>query len=204
MVTVQEASRIIFTHLYRPQIVSVDVTEAVGRVLAEEVRADSDFAPFDRVALDGIAIAYEAWKSGQAMFHIQGVQAAGQPQKQLNKITHCLEVMTGAMLPNGTDTVIRYEDVTVENGNATINLEVVHAGTHIHRQKQDAAQSDILLESGTLLSPAEIALLASVGKKDVNIFSFPVTAIISSGDELVPVEATPAPHQIRRSNVYAI
>ncbi|HYF70370.1 MAG TPA: molybdopterin molybdotransferase MoeA [Ohtaekwangia sp.] len=204
MVSVQEASRIIFSHLYKARIVSVDVHNAVGRVLAEEVRADRDFPPFDRVAMDGIAIAYEAWKSGQALFPIQGVQAAGQPQNQLDKITHCFEVMTGSMLPKGTDTVIRYEDVTVQNGNATINLEVLHPGTHIHRQKQDAARSEILLEPGTLLSPAEIALLASVGKAEVNVFSFPVTAIVSSGDELVAVEATPEPHQIRRSNVYAI
>lgn len=204
MVSVQEASRIVFSHLYKPGEHTLPITVAGGTVLAEPIRADRDFPPFHRVAMDGIAIQYEAWKEGKTAFAIEGVQAAGEPQKKLLNSMNCFEVMTGAVLPEGTDTVIRYEDVQVRDGIAQLSIAAVVQGSNIHRQQQDARKEAVLLEPGTLLSPAEIALLAAVGKAEVKVYAFPSTAIISSGDELVAIEDVPQPHQIRRSNVYAI
>jgi len=204
MVTVQQAEQIILSKCFTPGTITIPLAQAVGKVLAEEVLADRDFPPFNRVAMDGIAILFDRYTSGQREFKIEGVQAAGETIKKLADQQHCFEVMTGAVLPSGTDTVIRYEDVTIDLGKAHIDINTVSRGQHIHRQGQDARKSEVLLEANTLISPAEVALLATVGHAQVKVLAYPKTAIIASGDELIPVEENPLPHQIRRSNTYAI
>jgi molybdopterin molybdotransferase len=204
MVSVQEAFSIVMAHPYKPHNVTVPVAEVVGRVLGEKIRADRDFPPFHRVAMDGIAIHFEAWEGGKKKFSIESVQAAGQPQKKLQQRDRCIEVMTGAVLPEGTDTVIRYEDLTITDKEAILSLDSLQRFQNVHKQGQDARQGEILLEPGIIISPAEVALLASVGKSAVDVLSFPKAAIVASGDELVAVDALPEPYQIRRSNGYAI
>jgi molybdopterin molybdotransferase len=204
MVTVEEATSIVLENCYTPHAVSVLITEAVGRTLAEPIKADRDFPPFDRVSMDGIAIRFEEWERGRREFIIEDTQAAGQSQKELKNEVNALEVMTGAMLPAGVDTVIRYEDLDMSDGKATIVSDQVQRGMNIHNQGQDAKTQEILLEPGIIISPAEIALLASIGQSNVDVLSFPKAAIVASGDELIEIESTPEPHQIRRSNTYAI
>ncbi|MBL0742762.1 molybdopterin molybdotransferase MoeA [Chryseolinea lacunae] len=204
MVSVAEATSVIFSHLFRPGQKRVALTAAVGQVLAEPVYADRDFPPFDRVAMDGMAIHRDTWLDGQHAFLLEAVQAAGEPRKKLTQNQNAIEVMTGAMLPEGTDMVIRYEDLTIANKVAAIAADTLKENGYIHRQGADCKKDALLLEPGLVLSPAEIALLASVGKSSVNVFAFPRTAIVASGDELVEVDAVPEPHQIRRSNTFAI
>lgn len=204
MITVQEASASILSHLYKPGTRLVPLQEAVGFVLAEPVTADRDFPPFHRVTMDGIAIPFDAWEQGKRTFHIEGTQAAGEPRKTLAGAGNAIEVMTGAMLPAGTDTVVRYEDLKIESSHATIAVDNIVRGQSVHRQGQDAASGEMLLAPAMVLSPAEIALLASVGKTAVQVKTYPRTAIVASGDELVEIGQTPLPHQIRRSNTYAI
>ena len=204
MISVNEATDIILYNLFNPGIRVVTLEESVGFVLAEDVQADRDFPPFDRVTMDGIAISYNQFKNGQREFAIVGTQAAGEPQKILADANQCFEVMTGAILPKGTDAVIRYEDLSISSSVATITVNGIELRQSIHAQGQDAKKNDLLLSSGMVLSPAEIALLASVGKSSVKIKNFPKTAIISSGDELVDVNQQPLLYQIRRSNTYAV
>jgi molybdopterin molybdotransferase len=204
MVNVAAATDMVFSNLFTPRIERVPLAQAVGRILAEPVAADRDLPPFDRVAMDGIAIAYDTWAGGQRAFTLAGIQAAGQPRSVLKDPQQALEVMTGAILPTGTDAVIRYEDIAIENGIATIQIDRLDRRQNIHRQGSDAKQSEILLQPGLRLSPAEIALLASVGVVAVPVRSLPRAAVISSGDELVAVVETPEPHQIRRSNTHAL
>jgi molybdopterin molybdotransferase len=203
-VSVTEAADIIFSNLYKPAIESVSIQTSVNRILAEKIIADRDFPPFDRVSMDGIAIQFQEWKKGRRDFHIAYTQAAGDTQKELNASEQCVEVMTGAVLPGNTDTVIRYEDLEIKNKSARILNDTLDQGQNIHRKGIDCKQGEILLEPGIQLSPAEVALLASVGKDLVNVFRLPTTAIISSGDELVNIKDKPESHQIRRSNTYAI
>lgn len=204
MVTVQEATAIVLENYYKPKIVSVLLTSAVGRILAEKIVADRDFPPFDRVSMDGIAIHSRAWNQGRRVFTLEGVQAAGQPRMKLNNDDHAVEVMTGAILPEGTDTVIRYEDVEMREMKASVNLESLTRGQHVHPHGQDAKAGEILLDPGGFISPAEVALLASIGKANVDVKGFPKAAIVASGDELIGIEEHPELHQIRRSNSYAL
>src|SRR3954470_20457090 len=106
MTEVAEAERLIFQHLRRLGASREPLSDCVERVLAEDVTADRDQPPFDRVTMDGIAIAGRDWESGVRAFEITGTQAAGVPPLELDGPARCVEVMTGAMLPRGADTVI--------------------------------------------------------------------------------------------------
>lgn len=198
MITVQQATQIINEVSFRPQVVKVKLSEAIGRVLAEEIVADRDLPPFHRATMDGIAIRFE---EGVLEFDIEGVQAAGEPRKKLLK--GCIEIMTGAVLPEGADTVVRYEDVTIKDNKAFINAPV-EKNQSVHHHGSDAIINQILLTPGLPISPAEISLLASVGKSEVLVYDVKTIAIVSTGDELVPIDQTPLPYQIRRSNGAAL
>lgn len=204
MVSVSEATSIIAAHLFAPQAESIRISEAHNKVLAAPLYADRDFPPFNRVAMDGIAIQFDQLKKGQTTFEIEDVAAAGVPQKSLQEKTHCMEVMTGAPLPENTDTVIRYEDLEIKEKRATLLTTAINAQQNVHTQGQDAKQNQLLLQPGAQLSAAEIALIASVGLTHVSVKSTPRTAILSTGDELVDIGSIPQAHQIRRSNSYAL
>ena len=113
MVSVSEATAIIQQHLFRPEKERIRIEATEGRILAEIIKADRDLPPFDRVAMDGIAVLFKSFEEGWRAFKIEGMQQAGQPRTTLKDNQNCIEVMTGAMLPIGCDTVIRYEDIVI-------------------------------------------------------------------------------------------
>jgi molybdopterin molybdotransferase len=182
----------------------VSLEQCEGRVLAEDLTADRDFPPFDRVTMDGIAIDFESWSVGCRSFKIENLQPAGAPQMVLMKKEDCLEVMTGAILPQKTDTVVRYEDVTMEDGFAHINNDLVIKGQNIHVAGSDRKRKEVLVGIGRTLSSAEVGIAATIGKTEVCVRRLPRTIVFSTGDELVEVSETPLPHQIRKSNLFTI
>ena len=207
MISVSKATEIVLNNLFEPGIVAVKLADACGRVLQEEVRADRDFPPFNRVTMDGIAYQYESWKKTKKGMAVEGVQMAGTPQLTLQNTNACLEVMTGAMLPENTDTVTRYEDVefSEENGQKVAKItEPPKAGQDIHLQGIDRKKGEVLLSPGQKLGPAEIAVAATVGKTILKVSAWLRIALVTTGDELVSVAETPKPYQIRQSNVYAL
>lgn len=204
MVSVKEAEHIILSNLHTCSTETVPVREACGRVLAEQVFADRDLPPFDRVTMDGIAVSYDSLSGGINSFPVRGIQRAGEPEGKLSDKSSCVEVMTGAVLPSGSDTVIRYEDVTLSNGIAVVRSDVFQRGQNIHRRGTDCRSGAVLLEPAVKISPAEVSVLASVGKPEVSVVALPRVAILSTGDELVPVDHTPEAHQIRQSNSYTL
>ena len=204
MITVQEALKIILNNSQTFGVEEIPFLESVGRVLKENIIADRDFPPFNRVSMDGIAINHRYFKQGIRDFTIEGIQAAGAENKTMNNPSNCLEVMTGAVLPINTDTVIRYEDVNIKNGIATITEDKLELGKNIHSQGKDQRQGDVLIEKNKIISAAEIGVIASVGKTLVKVSVPPKVMIVSTGDELVEVHETPSSHQIRRSNVFTL
>lgn len=181
----------------------VALSEAAGRVLAEPLRADRNLPPFDRVTMDGIAINYEAYAAGQRVFPIAGIVAAGAVTTKLPQPDQCLEVMTGAVRPPGSTTIIRYEDLTRVGESYQLPDGIVDAA-NIHWQGSDAALGKELYPAGSVIGGAAIQLLASCGYAKVSVKKLPRVAIIATGDELVPVDQTPLPHQIRMSNLYQL
>lgn len=181
----------------------VNLTEAVGRVLLEPVVADRDQPPFDRVAMDGIAIASAAYAAGRRRFAVSHLAPAGAPARALADPDQCVEVMTGAPLPPGTDTVIRYEDLRRE-GQTFMVPEGIVAGKSIHRRGADGRAGAPVIARPRLVGPAEAAVLATYGVATCSVARLPRVAIASTGDEVVPVDRRPLAHQIRSSNVYQL
>lgn len=208
MISVAEASQIIQEHVLSLPVREVPISEAVGQVLREPIYADRDFPPYHRVTMDGIAISFATFRGGEDIFLIEGAQLAGEPIKTLQNSDNCLEVMTGAVLPAGTDTVIRYEDlkITERNGKKYAHVAAAPKGVlqNIHQKGSDRHVADLLIPDGVLLSPAEIAIIATIGKATVKVTQSPRVAIISTGDELVSITETPLAHQIRQSNSYML
>ncbi len=204
MVQVKEAEEIIQDVPAPVFEEDIPLQQAVNRVLAEEIRADRDLPPFNRVAMDGFAIDSHSYVAGKS-YTITGLQAAGSEPLLLPHANACVEVMTGAMLPGGADAVIPYEQ---GESNGQTFTPYSHVGVspwmNIHRKGTDALQHEVLLGPGTVISPAETAVMASVGKTKVKVFGFPPTALISTGNELVPAEARPLPYQVRQSNIPAL
>jgi molybdopterin molybdotransferase len=203
MVSVEEALKIIHSKLQDFGTEEVHFTQVTGRVLDEDVTADRDFPPFHRAAMDGISISYADWVDGMRTFPVAGEQFAGAPQKSLERGT-CLEIMTGAVVPIGADVVIRYEDITIEQGKAKVNVESIEQLQSIHQKSSDAEKGSVLIEKGKRLSHGDTGILTSVGKVNVLVKKLPRVAIISTGDELVEPDKSPLPHQIRKSNVYTL
>lgn len=204
MISVQEALKIILNNTQTFGVEEIPFLDSVGRVLKEDILADRDFPPFNRVSMDGIAINHRYFKQGIRDFTIEGIQSAGAKNKTMNNPSNCMEVMTGAVLPINTDTVIRYEDVKIKNGIATITVDKIDLGKNSHSQGNDQRQGDVLIEKNKIISAAEIGVIASVGKTLVNVSILPKVMIISTGDELVEVHEIPLSHQIRRSNVFTL
>lgn len=204
LIKVKEALEIVVNNSQNFGVEEVDFLNSSGRILKENIFADRDFPPFDRVSMDGIAISSEAFNNGQRTFKIEGIQAAGSEQLTLQNASNCMEAMTGAVLPKNTDAVIQYELLTIENGIAKVNLEAVKSFQNIHLKGTDKKQGDLLIKENTLISPAEIGVFATVGKSVVKVAKRPKVIVVSTGNELVEVAENPADHQIRRSNVFTM
>jgi molybdopterin molybdotransferase len=174
--------------------------DAVGRILDEDILADRDFPPFDRVTMDGIGISGSA---NADRYKIVGLQAAGMPQKELLKDDECLEVMTGSICPKGVESVIPYEDIEIIDGYARL-LKELKRGKNIHARGFDKKQDELLIPRGKKISTAEIGIIATVGISKIKVKKLPRVAILSTGDELVDVDKVPKSYQIRKSNVWAL
>ncbi|MEM9930285.1 MAG: molybdopterin molybdenumtransferase MoeA, partial [Bacteroidota bacterium] len=201
MITPQEATQIINSHLLRFANETVELDQARGHILQEPVVADRDFPPFNRVTMDGVAYSFDQASGENSEMTIEGMQLAGEPAKTLSNASNCLEVMTGAVLPAGTDTVTPYEEVGIQEQDrkkiATLKTVPEKKGENVHPQGYDRSQGEELLSVGIRLGAAQIAVAASVGKATLTVTQPPVVAIVSTGDELVPVNEQPEPYQIR-------
>ena len=183
---------------------TLPLDEAAGRVLKQSVVAERDQPPFDRVMMDGIAVAFSDFASGQRTFEIQTMQAAGDPAEKLDS-GKTIEIMTGASLPDGADCIIPIERVTINDDGAHIEADyAAEARQFIHPRGSDHAKGAKLLAPGTRLSPMDIAIVASAGLAVVEVASQPSIRVISTGNELVEAGKAIEPHQIRLSNGPAI
>lgn len=203
MITFKEAYNSVMKNTTSWGLEKVSIAESADRILATDVHADRDFPPFHRATKDGIAVNYKAIQNNETTFPIEGIAAAGSPQLRLKNIQNCIEIMTGAVLPENTDTVIMYEEIEMENGKAVIQKKP-EIGQNIHRKGSDEKQGDLLLKAPLKITSAEIGVLASVGISEVSVFRNPKTTIISTGNELVDIHQTPLLHQIRKSNSYSL
>jgi molybdopterin molybdotransferase len=205
LITPRQAEEAISARLTCLPIESLPLTQCVGATLRENIYAERDQPPFDRVAMDGIAIDGASARSGDRRLRIQGTQAAGAAPMKLASPGNAIEVMTGAVLPIGCDCVIPVEQITVADGFAEIEATALATPyRNVHRRGSDGHQGALLLESGTLLRAPEVAVAASAGMARVRVSHQPAIMVISTGDELIEPGEPIADYQVRRSNAYAV
>jgi molybdopterin molybdotransferase len=205
MITVQEALTLLKKHM--PDFgESKAYLESLSQdIIQEDIVADRDYPPFHRVMMDGIAISWHVYKEGRREFKVAGICAAGEPQFALTDLSTCIEVMTGAPLPTGSDLVVPFEHLKIENGIAYVTLELERTQMeNVHLKSSDASKGDILLKHGEKLNGPHWGIAASVGYDQIKIKRKPRINIISTGNELVNVNSIPLDYQIRRSNAYAL
>lgn len=205
MLTPADAERLIGEHLPCLPIESLPLAQIAGAVLRENIYAERDQPPFDRVAMDGVALASAATRDGLRRLRIEGVQGAGDPPLTLASRSGCIEVMTGAVLPGGCDAIVPIEQIKLANGEAELGAGApVEAWQHVHRRASDTKQGSLLLAAGNRLSAPEVAIAASAGMARVRVSHQPTIAVLSTGNELIEPGEAILPHQVRRSNVYGI
>ena len=205
MLSPAEAEALIQQHLTCLPIESLPLPQCMGSVLRENVYAERDQPPFDRVAMDGIAVDSSVCRNGRRSFRMQGMQAAGDPPLRLAAVDACIEVMTGAVLPQGCDAVVPVEQLELADGQASLKAGTEIVGwQNVHRRATDGRQGELLLKVGTLLRAPEIAVAASAGMSRVRVSSQPTVIVISTGNELVEPGEPILSHQVRRSNVYGV
>lgn len=199
-ITVQQAEKIIQSQTTNFGVEEISYESALGRVLAEDLFADRDLPPFNRPTVDGIAIDYSAYNEGVRSFKIKATQAAGEAPVAITANDECIEIMTGAALDDSLNTVIRYEDLEMVRGMATIKNIEIKKGQNIHPRGKDKKQGDAVADANSIINPALIGLAASIGKTTLLVKKLPRVVIITTGDEMVSTDVVPTPYQLRRSN----
>ncbi|HEY9002853.1 MAG TPA: molybdopterin molybdotransferase MoeA [Mucilaginibacter sp.] len=204
MITVEQAEKLILAEAKDFGTENIFFEDALGRTLAEDIKADRDLPPFNRVTMDGIAVRYGTIQQGIQLFKIKATQAAGDNPIDIDHLDECIEIMTGAALPTTVDTIIPYEHIDIKNGVAVITTSVFQKGQNLHLKGADKKQGDVVAVKQQVVTPALISVAASVGKAELLVKKLPRVVVISSGDELVNVDEQPSPIQIRKSNSYMI
>jgi molybdopterin molybdotransferase len=183
---------------------TVGIQAALGRVLATEVRSRVDVPSHRNSAMDGYALAgADLPVAGDTAFEVVGTSWAGRPFDGAVHPGQCVRIMTGATVPQGTDTVVMQEHVRLDGARAVIAAGH-HAGQNVRPAGEDIRRGELALEPGTLLRPAELGLLASLGVGRVTVLRRPRVAIFSTGDELRPIGDELGPGQIYDSNRYSL
>src|SRR5712692_11460925 len=204
MIPVTEAIRIVLQHTPRLESEAAVLGDAMGRVLAEDVVADSDLPPFDRAQMDGYAVR-AADVAGPARLRIVGESAAGAGWHREMKAGETVRIMTGAPVPAGADAVQQVELTREIDGGSQVEiLEPVEAGRSIVRRAAEIKAGETVLRASEDINAAMIATPASFGYAQVRVGRRPRVAVMATGSELVNVDKKPGPDQIRDSNNYTV
>jgi molybdopterin molybdotransferase len=189
----------------RPAVETIDLSRAAGRVLACTVTADRDYPPFDRSTRDGFALRSVDAASPSVTLRRVGEIKAGSSYDRTVAAGECVQIMTGAPVPSGADAVAMIEFTKVDAAGDRVTFErAAAAGQNVVARGSEARAGEELLAAGTRLGYAEMALAAQVGAAQVRVFVPPRVAILSTGDEVVDVSASPGPFEVRNGNGIAL
>jgi len=195
MISFEEAFDVVRSQPVIAGTETIRFDRAAGRILAEDIRSDMDMPPFDKSAVDGFACRID--DIAKPMKVIETVPAGVMPSMPVTEGT-CIRIMTGAPVPAGADMVLMVEDCTVDNEMVTYNG--TSKNSNIACKGEDMKTGALLIHASTLLKPQHIAVMAAVGKTEINVYRQIKAGVLSTGSELVEPDCTPAASQIRNSN----
>jgi molybdopterin molybdotransferase len=202
MLTVEEALEAILARVSTLGTERVDVVGAWGRVLAEPVVSRREIPPWPNSSMDGYAVRAEDTASGAALAVVGRVEAGGLPSRAIGR-GEAMRIFTGAPLPEGADTVVPQEDVDARDDRIALRGAFERAA-YVRARGEDVRVGDRVLEPGTLLTAAEVGLLATLGHGQVRVYRRPRVAILSTGNELADLGTEPGPGQIPNTNTYSL
>ncbi len=207
MISVHEAVEIILKEISPLPGEEVAILQAAGRVLFEDVRARRSVPPFANSAMDGYAVRWQdvaqASPANPVVLRVLEHVPAGYVAKRRVVKGTTIKIMTGAPLPRGADTIVRVEYTESVGGGVRIN-KVDGLGGHVRQAGEDILKGQTILEKGKVLTPADIGLMASIGKRRVRVYRRPTVSVISTGDELLEIGDRPRPGKIVNSNSYTL
>jgi molybdenum cofactor synthesis domain-containing protein len=203
MISVAEAIRIIREQTEALPVETVALADVLGRVLAEDIVADSDLPPFDRAQMDGYAVRSADTLNVPARLRVVGESAAGRGWHERMKPGEAVRIMTGAPVPDGADSVQKVE-VTSESGRVVEIAETTQPGQFITKRATEISAGETVLQVGDEINAAMMAALASFGYAEVKVRRRPRVAVLATGTELVRVNEKPVADQIRDSNSYSL
>ena len=208
MIKVAAALRIVLGGIKILDSEAIELTDALGRVLAEDIHSDSNIPGFDNSAMDGYAVKSVdlkgASKNNPKVLEIIDELKAGDIPKKILKNNQAIRIMTGAVMPKGADSVVMVEDTQRGEKNKVKIFKETEIGENIRKAGEDVKKGELVIPCGTLLKSAHIGLLASLGKAKVKVTRKPKVAILATGDEIVDVKEKLKPGKIRSSNTYAL
>ena len=204
MLSVNEAQELIAAEVRGGcprKVCSLALGESLGQTLAEDIVSDIDSPPHDKSIVDGYAVAAEALAEGAVLTVLEEVTAGAVPSREVTPGA-ATRIMTGAPLPAGATAVVMVEKTELISGETdrVRLLESPRSGQNIVRQGTSLQRGETVLRAGVRLNPARIGLLAEVGRSEVKVVAPPTIALLTTGNEIVPVDSVPGPGQIRNSN----
>jgi molybdopterin molybdotransferase len=202
MLTVEDALDAMLSRVPVVGTERVEVLAALGRVLAEPVVSRREIPPWPNSSMDGYAVRAEDTGRGAALAVVGRVEAGALPARSVGR-GEAMRIFTGAPLPEGADTVVPQEDVDATDGRVVLRGATEHAA-YVRPRGEDVRVGDRVLEPGTVLSAAEIGLLATLGYGRVSVYRRPRVAILSTGNELADLGTEPGPGQIPNTNSYTL
>lgn len=203
VLSVEQAQEHILTTVDVLEAESVSLLDAAERVLAEAVTADRDIPPVTNAAMDGYAVRGDDLMGEPVRLRVVGEVAAGHEAGVSVGSGEAVRIMTGAPVPAGADTVVRFEETRSE-GDEVVLLDPPSPGKNVRQAGEDVREGQVVLRPGKVLRPQEVGMLAAVGYLRVSVIRRPRVAILGTGDEVVPPDQTPGPSQIRDANSYTV
>jgi len=211
---VEEARKRILTYFRPLEPELIDILDALGRILAEDVFSETDIPPFTNSVMDGYAVRAEdttgASREQPVGLRVLGDVAAGHRAEYNVVPGTAVRIMTGAPLPPGADAVVRFEETSEaagKTGRSHSLIEVfrpVRPGENVRLAGEDVRAGQIVMRGGSTIRPQEVGVLAALGRERVWVYRRPRVAVLATGDELVAIDEPVAPGKIRNSNEYSI
>jgi molybdopterin molybdotransferase len=206
MLSFEEARRLVITqskiHAGSRPTLDLPIAKALGHILAQEIRSDREYPPFDRATRDGYAVRAGEAVQGASLRCVGEIKAGDEVSQPLTPGT-CIQIMTGAAVPPGADAVIMIEFSHRSNDTVTFD-RAAQAGQNIVSRGREAHAGDLALQPGARLGFAELAVAAQVGASNLRCYRKPRVAVLSTGDEVVPITEVPGPFHIRNSNTVSL